>query len=136
MSRKPENTFISSVHKHLPTDLHYEKMNNPFYSGTADVWYSGVKADMWIEYKFIQSIPARDSTMIIPDLSKLQLDWLKGRYNEGRNVSVLIGSPKGGVTINRVEWERGLSTKEFKERLCSRKEIASQIYLITTGGVC
>lgn len=71
MSKKPETTFIASVHKHLPKELHREKMNNPYSSGTPDVYYSGMKADLWIEYKFIPRIPAHDTTEIKIDLSTL-----------------------------------------------------------------
>ena len=61
MSRGPENNFISSVHKHLPMKLYRMKNNNPYNGGIADVWYSGSKADLWIEYKFVK-LPARDTT--------------------------------------------------------------------------
>ena len=65
MAAKPETTFYTSVHRHLPsTDLlHREKMSNPYRGGTFDHWYSGKKADLWIEWKFVV-LPKRDDTMI------------------------------------------------------------------------
>jgi hypothetical protein len=81
MARKPENTFIASVHKHLQC-TYFEKMNNPYRSGTPDVWYSGDKSDLWAEYKFIQSIPVKVDVRL--DLSELQKLWLRRRYEEGR----------------------------------------------------
>ena len=73
MSRKPETTFIASVHKHLPKDLYRLKNNNPFAGGIADVWYSGMKADLWVEYKFVARVP---KTGLAADLGELQKVWL------------------------------------------------------------
>lgn len=125
MAAKPENTFISGVHKHLPSleVLHREKMNNPFRSGTADWWYSGSKADLWVEYKYIPKLPVK--ALILPDLSERQKDWLAGRYREGRNVAVVVGSPEGCVIYTSLGWLKEIAPEEFRERACTRQELAS-----------
>ena len=63
MANKPETTFITSVNRLLPIGavedvplfepipmkrkwIGYEKMNNPYSSGTADSWYSGKGGDL------------------------------------------------------------------------------------------
>lgn len=130
--RKPENTFIDSIHRHLPVALHREKMNNPYSSGTADVWYSGNKSDLWLEYKFIPRIPKRGQIDTMKLLSALQAKWLKKRSLEGRNVGVCIGCPNGGIIMLYRSWETLIEVKEFVERLASRKELACQIERITT----
>lgn len=135
MATKPENTFRTSVHKYLPPKLHHEKMNNPYSSGTADDWFSGDKADLWTEYKFCPKIP-KVIYLTNPDvkqsmLSKLQEMWLRGRYEEGRNVWVIIGCPDGGVILKHLEWERPITEFQFKLELLSRKDIAAQIALAT-----
>lgn len=99
-------------------------MNNPYRSGIADVWYSGSKKDVWVEYKFIPHIPVR-STAITPECSSLQFQWLRERYKEGRSVFVIIGCPKGGVILSNLEWETPLSVTDFKQRIQSRQEIAA-----------
>lgn len=113
------------MHKHLPflEVLHREKMNNPFRSGTADWWYSGSKADLWVEYKYIPKLPVQ--ALILPDLSARQKDWLAGRYREGRNVAVVVGSPEGCVIYTSLGWLDKLSPEEFRERACTRQELAS-----------
>lgn len=131
MSRKPETRFIGSVHKYLPKELHREKMNNPYSSGTPDVYYSGNKGDLWIEYKFIPSIPARDTTAIIVDLSTLQKEWLFNRNKEGRSVMVIVGCPEGGVVLEHLRWESDIYPPEFRERLMSRSELANLITSLT-----
>ena len=131
MSRKPETSFTQGVHKHLPPSLHREKMHNPYSSGTADVWYSGAKADLWIEYKFIPKIPVRDHTPVVPDCSALQIKWLHDRYQEGRNVAVIVGSPSGGIVLRDLQWERGCSASEFRKVMLTRKQLADWIQLQT-----
>lgn len=128
MAAKPETTFYTSVHKHLPplSQLHREKMANPYRGGTADHWYSGEKADLWIEWKFIK-LPARDNTIIKVGLSELQHDWLRRRRLENRNVWVVVGCKEGGVVMTRMEWAVPWSTEVFKVNIQSRQSIASAI---------
>lgn len=126
MSTKPETTFYTSVHKHLPAEVYHMKTHNPFIGGVPDVWYSGPTGDLWVEYKFIV-LPKRGTTVIRPDLSGLQSDWLRERYNEGRNVAVIIGCKEGGVLATNLWWEKEMTTSWFKMQLMSRKLLANWI---------
>jgi hypothetical protein len=125
--RKPENTFISGVHKYLPNDVPYhEKMANPYRGGTPDVYYSGSKKDLWIEYKYIEKLPVKVPIKV--DLSALQVIWLSGRHAEGRNVAVVVGSKDGCLLLRYPEWERtDITSAEFKERCMTRKELGAWI---------
>lgn len=125
MSSKPETRFTGSVHKYLP-QTHIEKMSNPWRSGTADVWYSGDKGDLWVEYKFIEKLPR--NAEILPDLSPQQLRWLNSRFAEGRNVAVIVGTPTGGVIYREKEWAQPLSRSAFEQRILSRAELAHWIF--------
>lgn len=133
MARKAETTFIASVHRHLPLGVHREKMNNPYRSGTADVWYSGRK-DLWVEYKFIQAMPKRDDTLIALDLSENQKIWLEHRHNEGRNVAVICGCKAGGVLFTNLSWVQPLTAKQFASKVQSRQMLAEWL-LAKTGEV-
>lgn len=133
MSTKPETTFIGSVHVYLPKTLHYEKMNNPYSSGTPDVWYSGDAADLWVEYKFLPTVP--QTAIIDPRklLSVLQFNWLNQRYEEGRNVAVVIGCSRlGGVILRDQGWKLQFPATTFRDRLVPRKAIAQWITEVTT----
>lgn len=113
MSAGPENRFIAAIHRRLKGFLHFEKMANPYRGGTADVWYSGPESDIWIEYKWLNKVPAKK--VVKPALSDLQREWLRGRYTEGRRVYVVIGNPAGGmVFLDPKEWEEGLRTSQRK----------------------
>jgi hypothetical protein len=143
MSQKPENAFISGVHKYLPpeAELYRMKNNNEFAAGIADMWYSGKKSDIWIEYKLFKDLPARDDTMVgvcrgkTPMLSHLQQHWLRGRHAEGRNVAVIIGlQGAGGVWLPGLDWEREWPTHVFKTMVMSRRDLAEIITAITMKG--
>ena len=122
----PENTFISGVHRHLPAELYRMKNHNQYNGGIADVWYSGNAADLWIEYKFIV-VPKRDDTVITPNLSALQQEWLSRRHAEGRNVGVIIGSKLGGVWLPGVSWQQNLTSKIYCSKVVTRAELAATI---------
>lgn len=129
MAAKPETTFTLSVHRHLPPKelLHREKMNNPYHSGTADVWYSGPVKDLWVEYKFVQ-LPARAATRVAVDCSELQFEWLRGRRRDGRNVWVIVGCKAGGVVMRDLAWEASWTRADFEKLLLPREEVARQIH--------
>lgn len=132
MSRGPENTFIASVHRHLPEGLYWMKNHNQYNGGIADCWYSGTRRDLWIEYKFIE-LPKRASTLIDlvagrnPPLSHLQQEWLDARSREGRNIWVVVGSKSGGVIYSDRSWVTPLSAEQYAQRLLSRKDLAQAI---------
>lgn len=120
----PENTFIASVHRLLPTvqELYRMKNHNPFNSGQADCWYSA-RRDLWVEYKFVV-VPQRDETVIVPGLSALQTDWCTSRLDEGRNVLVIVGCKQGGVVMrNPNDWV-GMTRAAFVPQIETRQAIA------------
>lgn len=134
MASKPETSFSQSVHRHLPPikALYREKMNNPYHGGTADWWYSGRK-DLWLEHKFLPRLPQKGSVWLCnpnvkqPILSRLQQEWLHGRYKEGRNVGVLVGCPLGGVILRDLSWEDEIPVSVFRGLILSRQSIADWI---------
>lgn len=103
---KPESRLRLAIERPIRTTVHCEKMNNPYRGGTADSWYSGDKADIWVEWKWEPQLPKK---IIVPNLSELQKRWLSGRHAEGRRVFVVVGSPDGCVIFGSPrEWESGL----------------------------
>lgn len=135
---KPENIFISSLNRHLPplSQVHREKMANPYRGGTADMWYSGPARDLWIEWKFVPKVPVL-KTMSVDlmknYLSPLQAQWLRTQHEFGRNVWVGVGCPEGGFVLKNLEWEKPISADSFRRLLLSRAELAQQIAQFVTG---
>ena len=133
MSIKPENQFISGVHAHLK-DVYFEKMANPFRSGTADVWYSGMMGDAWIEYKYVPLIPKTANVSV--NVSERQRAWLLDRFVEGRRVYVIVGCPQGGMVVHPHNLGVTYSPDEFRRRLQSRKQLADWIREQTGTSPC
>lgn len=133
MSRGPENTFIASVHKHLPESVYWMKNHNEYIGGIADVWYDGPCGDLWVEYKFIV-LPKRADTPVTVDLSKLQQQWLRDRYENGRNVAVVVGCKEGGVWYPPCKWGTPTTAGSFRDLIHPRATIAKRIAEVTCRG--
>lgn len=133
---KPENTFIASVHAHLPppSKLYRMKNHSVYTAGVPDSWYSGSERDLWIEWKFI-AVPVRDDMPVKIGLSALQTDWLHDRYHEGRNVWVVVGSKDGGVVFRDMEWAEPVAASEFRRCMLKRKDIAERIAEFVRGSL-
>ena len=134
MARGPENTFIGSVHRHLPPvkNVYRMKNHNEYVAGVADCWYDGNDTDLWVEYKFLV-VPKRDTTVIdlmnpkADQISPLQAEWLADRSRNGRNVWVIVGCKEGGVVFKDMTWVRPVTTGEFRNSILSRPKIAEQL---------
>ena len=127
MSAKPETTFINALHRKLPTSVYHMKNNYPYTGGIPDCWYSGQLGDVWVEYKFLPTMPVRADVHPAKLLSALQMEWLNGRYAEGRNVAVIIGAPKGGVLLVDRAWEMSLSPQLFASLIRSKDDLIEWI---------
>ncbi len=131
-SSGPENRFIQSIHRLLPSRVYRMKNHNPYLGGVADCWYSGAGGDLWVEYKFL-TLPARASTIVDlcggknPPLSALQQEWLRGRHAEGRRVGAIIGTPDGGIWLPGIAWQVPLPSAEYAARVQTKASIASMI---------
>lgn len=134
MSVKPENTYIGKVHKLLPRTLYRMKNNNAFTGGIPDVWYSGTHGDLWVEYKYLPTVPKRSVVEPLKLLSPLQTKWLNERHAEGREVAVIIGCPIGGVLLRDKHWEASISATEFSTLIKSNADLAKWIAGKTMSG--
>lgn len=124
-----EHTYIRSIHERLrkaATAIYIWKINDPYQGGVADAYYSG-HTDMWIEYKYLKSLPKRESTVIVPGLSQLQKDWLRARHQEGRKVCVIVGSPDGSLILPGVSWEELISSADFKSSMVDKHSVVAYI---------
>lgn len=104
------------------------KNHNAYIGGIPDAWYSGNRADLWIEYKYLPVKAPRIT--VIPDLSELQLRWIIDRDIEGRDIWVIVGCKAGGVIYKDIETViAGLPADQFIANLQPYKELARSIDL-------
>ncbi len=121
-----ETGFWQSLRKKLVPRVYALKLNVNFIGGIPDVWLSGMEQDLWMENKYLQSVP----TMLVPEdlLTTLQSSWLEERYAEGRHVGVLIGSSEGHVFLEGLSWKGcTISKMDFLSRALTTKEQANQL---------
>ena len=122
-----ESTYTQSIIRGLPREIYSWKIMNSMQNGVPDCYFSATKGDIWIECKYIKTMPKRPSTLINPGLSALQKRWILGRYHEGRNVAVLIGSPQGSciltednLTSDIIQSDLTLTYKEVRQWIISQ----------------
>lgn len=127
-----EHGFIRAIHRQLPDSIYKWKINDNFQGGVADAYYSGNKADLWVEYKYLKALPAREMTPIKIGLTTQQTLWLNGRYDEGRSAVVVVGSPDGHVVLEAKYWCESMTRADFIRRAVDTKGVAAYIVRHTT----
>ena len=124
---KPETRFYTAVHKELPAAVYRVKINNPYVGGIPDCWYSGTGGDLWVEYKWIASLPKRAVVVVPKLLSGLQKDWLTARHEEGRSTAVVLGSPEGAWVFEGLSWEQPIHPDEIRAHGLTKQQVADYI---------
>ena len=126
-----ETGYWNSLRKLLKNRVYAWKINANFTAGIPDWWGSGSHQDLWVENKRIKNDgdpPAfLDLTNHDDYLTVLQQNWLVDRYNEGRNVGVLVFSKHGHVYFPGLSWQDPISKLDFIERAMSKKDMAERL---------
>jgi hypothetical protein len=85
-----EHTFTKAINQSAKqAGLFVWKIDAASANGVPDCWYSGAKADLWIEFKFGGKYP----------VSKLQDKWLSDRHRDGRDCWVVTGFDDGTISV-------------------------------------
>ena len=123
----PESNFTRNLNKDIRKinpDIYTLKIMTYGNSGVPDCWASGNISDIWYENKWI-TLPKRDTTPIVPNLSALQLDWLAKRQDQGIEVAVIVGSKEGCcIMVDHRRWEMPHFRTDF---ILTRKDVAQWI---------
>jgi hypothetical protein len=123
-----ETSYIRRLHKKLPKEIYRWKIKDDYAGGVPDAWYSSRKGNLFVEYKYVPSLPKRDTTLIKAALSELQFLWLTERQEEGVNVGVVVGSPDGGVFFENIyDAYDGIPLSQFRERMLDIPMMADYI---------
>jgi len=126
LARKPENTYIARVHRHLDEAVYREKTNNPYRGGTPDVLYEGNKDNLWIEYKWFDTLPPLVE-LVDKKLSRLQQSWLRRCHGNERPCAVIVGCPSGGIIYPGTSWEIPIPRETFLNNVLTAQEVAAWI---------
>lgn len=130
-TKMKESDFNQAVHKRLPPEIFAWKIRDDYQGGVPDAYYRRRDGDkgtpLWIEYKYLKKLPVRANTLIVPDLSDLQVKWLKEASQAGEEVRVIVGFGSQGVVFELAEALAGITTEDFKLRLKDYKGLVSFI---------
>lgn len=140
-----ESQFTSNIHKKLAPDVYKWKIADQFAAGVPDAFYRVVDkplaSHLWVEYKFIKSLPKRAATRIIPNLSATQLRWLEMATAAGELATVVVGVEDEvvnrqvcGFFMSQQEWTEGITASEAKSRLMPYAEIAQVLRVLMVDG--
>ena len=141
-----EAKFTSEINKLLPKNLvKVWKVKDDFQGGVFDcIYYSevnetgGVLPPVNVEFKLLKTIPKRENTLIIPDCSELQKQWLRRGLINKHPTLVIVGALdgreyKGVVFYTEKEWLEGITRTEFVKRLQSKQDIADILLKLVIG---
>ena len=123
-----EHSFIKAIHRKLPKDIYCWKVSDRFTGGVPDCYYEGSKGALWIEYKYLKSLPKRTTTPINPGVSKLQLAWLERAERNGVNTILAAGYPCGSISrVVILPPDRSLTCDFYKDNGLSINEFLNII---------
>lgn len=143
-----EAQYTSKVHERLPQDVYHWKINDSFEGGVPDAMYMHAPVDgedpsgitLWVEYKLIKALPVRDTTIVIPNLSKLQEVWLKRAERAGHKALVvvgverkLIGRCSAGVVLSVEEAITGVEAGKLRKKLLDYRGVGAVLSKAVKG---
>ena len=130
MARKPEAQYTAAVGKLIPPSVYALKLSLPYTAGVADSWYSGPARDLWVEWKYLQTIPPSVDCNGL--LTKLQAAWLRDRHHEGRSVAVIVASRSGGVMFPGLSWQIPVTRADFLAKAQTKRDLANHLTFIVS----
>ena len=126
-----EHSFVKAVHRKLPPEVYKWKIHDTYTGGVPDAMYAGPAGLLFVEYKYLKSLPKKPTTPIKTGLSELQVSWLERMLLYNVLVLVIIGSPSGAVVLTK-DFRRTLTLSTFDATLAA-SECADRIVDLATN---
>jgi hypothetical protein len=133
-----ETKYWQALRKKIKDRLAYVwKINANYEAGVPD-WYASDKQDWWVENKRIKNDaknpqPIMDLTDHRYYLSANQQLWLQRRFDEGRNVGVIVFGQPGHIWLPGLEFETPVPREEYLERAMNMNELADFMVALISG---
>lgn len=93
--------------------------------------YAGPAGVLFVEYKYIKSLPKRGDTVLRHSLSKLQSAWLE-RMKSSTFVALILGIEDTALIITK-NFEHKLTKSQYLEVCVPRKDVATWIENTVSG---
>ena len=127
-----EHSFVRSIHNALHPDVYKWKIHDTYTSGVPDAMYAGPAGTLFVEYKYVKSLPKKDTTVIRHSLSALQCAWLE-RMKASTSVALILGIEDTALIIVD-DFPANISESRYVEQSIPRKQVAEWIYNQTHSG--
>lgn len=108
-----EHSFIKAVHRSLPNDIYRWKIHDTFTGGVPDAFYAGPAGTLFVEYKYIKTLPKRHTTELKLGLSPLQINWLNMMCDLGHSVAAIIGTSLGVLVLTDKQWTERITLEYY-----------------------
>lgn len=125
-----EHGFIKSIHRYLHPDVHSWKIHDTYTGGVPDAMYSGPAGVLFVEYKYLKTLPKRNTTILKTSLSPLQIQWLN-RMAISAHALLIIGAGNKNAIVLGSDFSQKISKIHFLKNAVSRQEVADYIYRYT-----
>ena len=126
-----EHSYVKAVHKALSPEVFKWKIHDTYAGGVPDAFYSGPKAFIWAEYKYIKKLPVQGTSILKNTVSPLQKSWLNRAVDHGQRVMVIYGYEDKALVLENKEWNAAALTKDqFIKKCISRKEFIKRLETI------
>lgn len=94
--------------------------------------YAGPAGVLFVEYKYVKSLPKKDTTVIRHSLSALQSAWLE-RMKVSTSVALILGIGESALIIVD-DFSANIYKSRYVEESIPRKQVAEWIYNQTHSG--
>jgi hypothetical protein len=128
-----ETDYWHRLRKKLKGQVYTWKINASYVKGVPDCWMSGLNQDLWVENKRMSAAQppvSLDLTDHKKYLTLHQQRWLKERYEEGRNVAVVVFGKPGHLYLEDLEWQTPISRLNYLDQAMTMDELAQHIVAI------
>jgi hypothetical protein len=130
-----EHSFIRAVHQYLPSEIFRWKIHDTYAGGVPDAYYAGPASALFVEYKYLKSLPKRDSTELRTSLTPQQIHWLNTLHGHNQRVAVVIGAEKSAIVLLDKRWNVYISKSEFLRSAVGFSDVAQWIANVCSQSV-
>ena len=110
-----EHSFARKIITKCRSDLPLVwKVNDNHAGGVPDALLIGPEQVVWVEFKFTQSLPKRDQTIVKAELTRLQISWFRKLKEVNQTAVAVLGTPKEAYVFTSMkDIENGMPKKDL-----------------------
>lgn len=123
-----EHGFIRYLHSKLDPKLIRWKIHDTFAGGVPDAFYMGERSTLWVEYKYVKTLPKRPDTKLSTCLTVSQQLWLDDLHRCKQPCALIIGNGQRAVILVNGQWNSDVSKQYFVDHSVSRLEAVDWIH--------